>query len=172
MRNPCPTNSTSAEHARTMLDLNNTTLPLQIEKEVAAFAKLKAPWSNKQRECPCCGIKTNSSEGGDFFGSACDNSRWNWNGEPPFCCLCANLKGIGRLSHFGCDSCKARRSRFYKRTSWCSPRCKNCGMAKTDHIAASQRSFPRCPKVFDSDDSCDNGKFTLVVEVGGRGKLV
>eukprot|EP00960_Hanusia_phi_P034296 750977-Hanusia_phi.AAC.2 len=171
MKNPHSMSTPSAEHSRKMVDPNSAILPSNLEKEVAAFAKLKAPWSIQQG-CPCCGIKTHSHGESSLHGTACDNSRWNWNGEPPFCCLCANLKGIGRLSHFGCEMCKSRRSMLYKRTSWCCPRCKNCGMQKREHIAADQRNFPRCPKSVDHFESCEHENITIVMEIGSTSKLL
>jgi len=41
---------------------------------------------------------------------ACENHLWRWNGEPPFCCLCATLKGLGCLSHLGCAGAKSNAS--------------------------------------------------------------
>lgn len=76
---------------------------------------------------------------------ACDNSRWVWRGEPPFCCLCASMRGLGRLSHFGCTTCKDRRKSFYKKTSWCRLMCKHCKRPRSEHLGAACSMYPRCP---------------------------
>ena len=77
--------------------------------------------------------------------TGCDNSRWSWKGEPPFCCLCASMRGLGRLSHFGCTTCKDRRKSFYKRTSWCRLMCKHCKRPRSEHLGAEGSTYPRCP---------------------------
>ena len=48
-------------------------------------------------KCPCCGTATMTDVADDCEGVAgmCDNRRWEWRGEPPFCCHCASRKGIG-----------------------------------------------------------------------------
>lgn len=48
-------------------------------------------------KCPCCGTSTMTDAADDCVGFAgmCDNRRWEWRGEPPFCCYCASRKGIG-----------------------------------------------------------------------------
>jgi len=77
--------------------------------------------------------------------AGCDNSRWGWKGEPPFCCLCASMRGLGRLSHFGCTTCKDRRKAFYKKTSWCRLTCKHCKRPRSEHLGAEGSTYPRCP---------------------------
>ena len=89
--------------------------------------------------CPGCSTRVgDGAEHDDVHEGllACDNSRWNWSGEPPFCCLCASLKGLGRLKHLGCDHCKARRTKFYKK-----PR-----LSRTDSRCMHfSHAFPHCP---------------------------
>jgi len=75
----------------------------------------------------------------------CHNGKWKWNGEPPFCCLCASFKGLGRLSQLGCEGCKVRRKCFYKRTSWLNSGCRHCGQQRTQHDGDGELAYPRCP---------------------------
>ena len=74
--------------------------------------------------------------------SVCYNGGWKWKGEPPFCCLCASFKGLGRLSRLGCSGCKSRRTHFYKRTSWLNHTCKHCQQPKASHTGNG--AYPRC----------------------------
>ena len=83
--------------------------------------------------CPCCGTMIGGAEREQ---SMCDNQRWSWKGEPMFCCFCANLKGLGSLSHFGCELCKSRRKRYYKRQSLLNSNCINCGKPGSQHVPA------------------------------------
>lgn len=91
--------------------------------------------------CPACHRVTGNVD--RQSSGMCDNLQWNWNGEPLFCCLCAALKGLGRISHFGCEGCKTRRSKLYKKTSWFNRSCKHCRKPRADH--ASGGLYPRCP---------------------------
>jgi hypothetical protein len=100
--------------------------------------------------CPGCSTRVgDGAEHDDVHEGllACDNSRWNWSGEPPFCCLCASLKGLGRLKHLGCDHCKARRTKFYKKPKWflINGQCKHCFRPRAEHLDSQLRAFPRCP---------------------------
>ena len=101
--------------------------------------------------CPCCAMPTlnGMDEKVARVEGACDNRRWGWKGEPTFCCMCASLKGLGRLSHFGCDSCKLKRAKFYKRRTFFDANCKHCGLAKRIHETTNSNGqaakYPRCP---------------------------
>ena len=54
-----------------------------------------------------------------------------------------SLKGLGRLSNFGCDSCNLKRSKFCKRSTIFDAGCKHCGLPKRLHEITN--SNPRCP---------------------------
>jgi hypothetical protein len=102
--------------------------------------------------CPSCRIATTGYlparlAAGGFGGGTCDNRSWGWNGEPHFCCLCAWTRGLGKLSHLGCDTCKARRSRFYKKTGWFNDTCQHCKLPSAEHKGSKERKerYPRCP---------------------------
>jgi len=101
------------------------------------------PVSDVVPACPCCGSKTDAPGMPHVVGS-CDNGRWNWNGEPAFCCLCASLKGLGSMSHFGCDTCKVKRMKIYKKTSFFRSTCRNCLMPRKQHARAEDHLYPRC----------------------------
>lgn len=95
--------------------------------------------------CPCCSIEV--SDDLENVAAACNNRRWSWSGEPPFCCLCASLKGLGRLRHFGCDSCKVRRTKYYKKRSWpaFNSKCRHCSRPREEHQHSETHAYPRCP---------------------------
>ena len=95
--------------------------------------------------CPGCFSPTTSDPKHGLDGSAvCNNERWGWSGEPPFCCLCASLKGMGRLRDFGCKCCKERRTKLYKKTSWFNSNCKHCLKPRAAHEDANGKTYPRC----------------------------
>ena len=103
--------------------------------------------------CPACHTPTRGTvlsaaarETADGIGATCDNSRWGWNGEPPFCCLCATLRGLGRLSHFGCATCTSKRKFFYKKTSFFRPACRHCKKPFSQHVNPEGSLYPRCPR--------------------------
>ena len=100
--------------------------------------------------CPGCSTRVSDGAADDDVPAgllACDNSRWKWSGEPSFCCLCASLKGLGRLKHFGCDHCKARRTNFYEKPRWflMNSECKHCFRPRAEHLNSDLHAFPRCP---------------------------
>jgi len=113
--------------------------------------------------CPCCGVATLSGVDGNVarVEGSCDNRRWGWNGEPTFCCLCASLKGLGSLSHFGCEPCKVQRARFYKRRNFFSTECKHCGTDRRHHETYGHgqlaSKYPRCPISRALSPACDVG---------------
>jgi hypothetical protein len=56
--------------------------------------------------CPGCGTHTVGNSDGNSH--QCDNTGWNWNGEPPFCCLCASfrVRACSSLAHCQRKLCK------------------------------------------------------------------
>ena len=114
--------------------------------------------------CPCCRRRIGAMNAFEFdlgFVDAttvadvcdvCDNRKWNWRcGEPPFCCGCASRKGLGSLSHFGCEKCKMRRSKLYKRTSWFNHACKHCHLPRSRHVNSHTNIYPACAITFSSE---------------------
>ena len=97
--------------------------------------------------CPCCGTATMHGLSSDSVAIAgvCDNRKWAWNGETPFCCHCAARKGLGRLSHFGCDTCRVRRSKYYKKSGWFNHECKHCHLPRSQHKGHNTLTYPPCP---------------------------
>ena len=108
---------------------------------------LHGPCNDGLLVCPCCGTETLSgidSKVASAEGS-CDNRGWGWRGEPTFCCLCASRRGMGRLSKLGCDTCKDRRKKLYKRRTMFGSDCKHCGLHRSEHENAHLHTYPRCP---------------------------
>jgi len=103
--------------------------------------------SRKSVSCPCCGTATMHGLSSDSVAIAgvCDNRKWAWNGETPFCCHCAARKGLGRLSHFGCDTCHVRRSKYYKKSGWFNHECKHCHLPRSQHKGHNTLTYPPCP---------------------------
>lgn len=103
--------------------------------------------------CPGCHIDVRgqcSSGNNQPDGPTCDNSKWKWNGEPPFCCMCAKRRSIGSFTALGCDGCKTFRSTtFVRKSRFMSSTCRGCGIKAEQHVngtvAGRQGKFLLCP---------------------------
>jgi hypothetical protein len=114
-------------------------LPRQI-KAGRNSAEFASSWGNclMSAVCPSCLIPVSTSSKvapteGCASREVCDNGKWNWRGEPPFCCVCAKERGLGSFSSLACKTCTAFRKTVYVRKGFSSKVCRNCGMKKEDH---------------------------------------
>eukprot|EP00961_Rhodomonas_salina_P048526 651413-Rhodomonas_salina.1 len=91
-------------------------------------------------KCPCCLIPVHVEASNTTSKSrvSCDNAKWKWSGEPPFCCVCAKAKGLGSFSSLACTNCKAFRKKLYVRKGFTSKDCRNCGERREQHVKEGQ----------------------------------
>eukprot|EP00293_Proteomonas_sulcata_P011162 CAMPEP_0184289116 /NCGR_PEP_ID=MMETSP1049-20130417/1562_1 /TAXON_ID=77928 /ORGANISM="Proteomonas sulcata, Strain CCMP704" /LENGTH=204 /DNA_ID=CAMNT_0026595773 /DNA_START=426 /DNA_END=1041 /DNA_ORIENTATION=- len=103
-------------------------------EQVANLSVLLPPWHSRRKHkkcCPGCGVNlidqdgtecsmnseasqastcsSKSQDSKDKDSDSCDNALWKWNGEPPFCCMCAKERGLGSFSSLACSHCRDKR---------------------------------------------------------------
>ncbi len=76
------------------------------EGDWTSFARSHYPRSYKSHQsthpgitfCPDCKCPTiHEPPSVVAISGVCDNRKWQWIGEPPFCCVCASRRGLGKV---------------------------------------------------------------------------